>query len=400
MNVISLILLAALGAGIAFAASLVEEESKLREVIVEATELTNVEVVSEASVVYPQNLTFPAPKTYEGIGTDLGEPQHMDATYSKEIYQRIEDARVYVEREVRNNEKLSSIHHLCKNMHSSCAFWSVVGECDNNPAYMHMNCAPVCQTCDQLHVETRCPIDPDVIDAFSKPGDVNAFFERIISDEQYQKYQPLVLSRPPEGPWLIQFENVLSQEEADRLIAIGGELGYERSADVGTEKEDGTFTKSVNSGRTSTNAWCLGKCMEDEIALGVIKRIEDITLIPETNSENLQLLRYEPDQYYQEHSDYIPYQKDRQCGVRILTWYMYLNDVEEGGGTRFPVLNMTVTPKRGRAVLWPSVYDDDPNMKDPRTVHTALKVIKGVKYGANAWIHQRDFKGPNKHACT
>ena len=42
---------------------------------------------------------------------------------------------------------------------------------------------------------------------------------------------------------------------------------------------------------------------------------------------------------------------------------------------------MTVTPKRGRAVLWPSVYDEEPNTKDPRTVHTALKVIKGVKYG-------------------
>jgi prolyl 4-hydroxylase len=230
-----------------------------------------------------------------------------------------------------------------------------------------MNCAPVCQTCDQLHVETRCPRDPDAVDTFSKPGDVNNFFERIIAVKQYHQYQPLVLSRPPEGPWLVQFENVLSQEEADRLITLGGELGYERSADVGTEKEDGTYTKIVNSGRTSTNAWCLGKCMEDESALAIIKRIEDITLIPETNSENLQLLRYEPDQYYQEHSDYIPYQKDRQCGVRILTWYMYvdtslqmftksgsdmltillrpppchryLNDVEEGGGTRFPFLS-------------------------------------------------------------
>lgn len=30
--------------------------------------------------------------------------------------------------------------------------------------------------------------------------------------------------------------------------------------------------------------------------------------------------------------DYIPYQVDRPTGVRILTFYMYLNDVEEGGG--------------------------------------------------------------------
>jgi prolyl 4-hydroxylase len=52
---------------------------------------------------------------------------------------------------------------------------------------------------------------------------------------------------------------------------------------------------------------------------------------------------------------------------------------------------MTVTPKRGRAVLWPSVYDEDPNRKDPRTVHTALKVIKGVKYGGKANILDHTF---------
>lgn len=78
---------------------------------------------------------------------------------------------------------------------------------------------------------------------------------------------------------------------------------------------------------------------------------------------------------------------------------MYLNDVEEGGGTNFPRLNMTVTPKRGRAVLWPSVLNMKPNRKDHRSDHQALPVIKGVKYGANAWIHMRDFKTPNKKGC-
>jgi prolyl 4-hydroxylase len=87
-----------------------------------------------------------------------------------------------------------------------------------------------------------------------------------------------------------------------------------------------------------------------------------------------------------------------------MTVYIYLNDVEEGGGTRFPRLGLTgksrllffankvndfglkdhlstVTPKRGRVVLWPSVLDEDPDKKDPRTIHEAMKVIKGVKYG-------------------
>lgn len=249
-------------------------------------------------------------------------------------------------------------------------------------------------------------------DAFQKPGDLNAMFERIVSEPSLQKYEPVVLSRPSYAPgdtaenatyaiglWMIMFENALSEEEAQRMIELGGNLGYERSSDVGEELPDGTFAKSINSGRTSTNAWCVDECYTDPIAQALMSRIEDITGIPEVNSENLQLLRYETDQFYQTHNDYIPYNIDRPCGVRILTFYMYLNDVEEGGGTHFPRANLTVTPKRGRAVLWPSVYDHSPNTKDPRSDHQAQKVLKGVKYGANAWIHQRDFKTWNEKGC-
>jgi prolyl 4-hydroxylase len=78
---------------------------------------------------------------------------------------------------------------------------------------------------------------------------------------------------------------------------------------------------------------------------------------------------------------------------------MYLNDVEEGGGTNFPKLDLTVTPKLGRAVLWPSVLNDRPNKRDVRSDHQAMPVIQGSKYGANAWIHQRDYKTPNGIGC-
>lgn len=83
-----------------------------------------------------------------------------------------------------------------------------------------------------------------------------------------------------------------------------------------------------------------------------------------------------------------------------MTMYLYLNDVEEGGGTNFDKLNVTVMPKRGRALVWPSVLNDHPNMKDDRTTHQALPVEKGIKFGANAWFHMRDFKTPHAEGCT
>jgi prolyl 4-hydroxylase len=55
-------------------------------------------------------------------------------------------------------------------------------------------------------------------------------------------------------------------------------------------------------------------------------------------------------------------------------------------------LGLKVEPRAGRAVLWPSVLNEDPNLNDPRSDHGALPVAEGVKYGANAWIHLRDVK--------
>lgn len=126
---------------------------------------------------------------------------------------------------------------------------------------------------------------------------------------------------------------------------------------------------------------------------------------------------------------------------QMLTVYMYLNDVPAGGGTRFPQLNLTVTPKQGRVVIWPSVYNHNTTQEDPRTEHEALPVEEGIKYGtyvqyiyhacihsrcpsscawravacyvptqpslilpfetgANAWIHQRDYKSVHTAGCV
>jgi prolyl 4-hydroxylase len=277
---------------------------------------------------------------------------------------------------------------------------------------MQINCAPVCQSCQMLSVETRCPVDPDAPLAW-KPGDVHRFFSDFTSNPDVQKYEPRVLARPNYadgdteetadyqlGPWVVILDNFISDEEADRLIELGALEGYERSSDVGKMRFDGTFENNVNNGRTSENAWCQNACYNDTVAQKVIHRIAQVTNIPEENSEYLQLLRYQEGQYYQTHHDLIGHQLNRQPGVRIMTFYMYLNDVEEGGGTQFPKLGpLTVMPKKGRALIWPSVLDEDPDKMDKRMDHQAMPVIKGVKYGANAWIHQRDFKGPNKNGC-
>ena len=57
------------------------------------------------------------------------------------------------------------------------------------------------------------------------------------------------------------------------------------------------------------------------------------------------------------HQDYRPH---TDCGGnkhndRAGTLLVYLGDVEEGGETSFPVLGISVKPKRGRAVMFGSL---------------------------------------------
>jgi prolyl 4-hydroxylase len=293
------------------------------------------------------------------------------------------------------------IRGACLNKHANCVEWSAEGECEANKKYMATSCAPACQTCHLLIFEERCPWTPTNDTNIWKAGDLDAMFERLLTTEITEKYEIEVLSRPPEGPWVVTLDNFLTDEETDRLIALGGNKGYDKSMDVGTLQPDGTYSDYESPDRTSTNTWCLDSCYEDALTQTVVAKIEDVTGIPDAYAEYLQLLKYNVGQKYGQHHDYIPHTLNRSEGVRVATLFLYLNDVEAGGGTNFPLLgNLTVMPKKGKALLWPSVLNDDPNAKDGRTDHEALPVEAGIKYGANAWLHNRDFKETYGRGCA
>ena len=69
------------------------------------------------------------------------------------------------------------------------------------------------------------------------------------------------------------------------------------------------------------------------------------------------------------------------------------------GGTEFSRLGITVRPKKGRAVLWPQVYNSVPMEMDSRFAHQALPVEEGTKYAFNCWIHMYDFVTAVSKGC-
>jgi prolyl 4-hydroxylase len=345
------------------------------------------------------------------VGADLGEPQTLGEMAAK-VVRRVERARKYLQDTVMVEPRYEKVRTVCRNRNKYCALYAVKGECHKNPALMKTSCAPVCFSCEQLHEEAKCPADPNAKNAWY-PGDLNRMFERLTTDPAFDQYSPKVLSRPSFvgtdtnetagyqlGPWVLILENFVSAKEAEEIIHTGADIGYARSVEMsGGKDEAGKLLIKEVTGRTSTNAWCNELCDDDPLVTDVSNRIEMVTQIPHNNTEDLQLLRYEPGQFYKTHNDYIPGELDRVEGVRILTVFLYLSDVEEGGGTNFPVLDLTVEPKRGRALIWPSVLDEDPHQIDLRTNHQALRVIKGLKYGANAWLHHRSVVSATELGC-
>jgi prolyl 4-hydroxylase len=283
-------------------------------------------------------------------GIQFGELQVLsewgNATEEKLALKLIQESMEYMAKVKAEGIVSPELYELCSNRHEKCTVWALMGECEANPPYMKKSCAPACKTCDNLDFSKRCPpLDPSTAQPAWEPGDLNKMFERLTQEPYWSQYQVKILSR---DPWVITMENVIKEDEAERLIALGAKEGYQRSGGVGKVLADGSIEKNEFGGRTSTNAWCHKECAEDPKAVQVIERLSNITHIPSNNSESLQLLRYEPGQFYRRHHDYIADGRNRQPGVRILTMYLYLNDVEAGGGTKFNALNITVMPKQGR----------------------------------------------------
>ena len=299
----------------------------------------------------------------------------------------------------------------CKDRYPVCTKEAARGECTNNPGWMIVNC---CQACEEkegygylIDSEVRCTRERlNATQAAFDAGSLNDLFTRWATEEQFVQYEPNVISSPGkihgaehDGPWILTFDSFIDGFEIESLLEGAEYGGFQRSTDQGKiVGSSGEREKIVSKSRTSSNAWCRRECEKMPGVRQVSNRIEEVTGIPQGNYESFQILKYEVGEFYKRHHDSSGV-KTSISGHRILTVFLYLNDVEEGGETAFTELGIAVKPKRGRALIWPSVLNDNPDSWDSRTYHEARAVKKGTKYAANHWIHQYDFRNANIWGC-
>ena len=121
--------------------------------------------------------------------------------------------------------------------------------------------------------------------------------------------------------------------------------------------------------------------------------------LPLEQAESLQVLHYSQDQEYAPHYDAwdAATERGRRCmikgGQRMVTCLLYLSDVEDGGGTSFPNLEMEVRAKKGRMVLFHNCYGGR-NLRHPDCLHGGLPVVKGEKWACNFWFRESVYQDP------
>ena len=219
--------------------------------------------------------------------------------------------------------------------------------------------------------------------AWKRGDDAHAAYKRLLS---HQIYAPSALRASPDpgqggGSWIIQYDNFTTPDEAHALIAAATRSGWNR----GNGGKD-------SASRTNDVAWCRDDCYREPLVERVLRKIEQVTGVDRVHYEALQLLKYRPGEFFRRHHDSYDGAFGAQAmGHRIMTAFMYLNDVPEGGGgeTRFTDLEHTpaVAPRLGRMIVWPNVWTMEPTSHDHRMMHEACPTTKGLKYGANVWIH-------------
>jgi prolyl 4-hydroxylase len=143
--------------------------------------------------------------------------------------------------------------------------------------------------------------------------------------------------------------------------------------------------------RTNEFAWL--EHHANESIHEVSKRLSILVQMPIRNAEMFQVVHYESGTEYKPHFDSFDQSTElgkkywEPGGQRMITALIYLNDVEDGGATYFPELNISINPKKGNVLVFHNTISETTNI-NPRSLHAGMPVTSGEKWAANLWFRE------------
>lgn len=217
---------------------------------------------------------------------------------------------------------------------------------------------------------------PPVVDKAALVSTGALVRERLLAD-------PSVYRIPLDDAEMFAAANFLTADECAQTMAMIDQVAKPSPT---YENDPNNTYRTSYSGNVDPN---------DTFVRMVERQICDLLGIDLSWGETMQGQRYNPGQQFKGHFDYFDTtafywpQEVLRGGQRSWTAMAYLNDVEEGGTTEFPELNIEIPPQKGALLIWNNARPDgEPN---PKTKHAATPVVRGTKYVITKWFRTRPW---------
>ena len=184
------------------------------------------------------------------------------------------------------------------------------------------------------------------------------------------------------------YDHVLTEKECNQVIQVAKKLGLKPSESFNSNTGE---TDETDDYRKSKTIFLEDGMLSPELEQKFINIAKQF--VPDAKfEEDLQVVYYKPGDYFKSHLDASDYMKDNiesddvkvSIGRRY-TLLFYLNDVDEGGETRFININKIVQPKMGRVAFWSNLGDDGRPIQESE--HEGRPPKSGEKWIVNYWIH-------------
>ncbi|CAG9462852.1 unnamed protein product [Pedinophyceae sp. YPF-701] len=257
----------------------------------------------------------------------------------------------------------------------------------------------------RVRARNRVPLPPEAVEAGGLPvADASPADRQHLAASLAEDFLPLDLDIPGMkvlnlDPFIAVVEDFLPPEDCDALLRAA-----KNSGEMKPSRAAGDTTGEI---RNSTSLACTTATLTTQPALAkqilaLLDRAKKLLAAPESRwqphatgfrppagagrlaFELPQVAHYTEGQHFLAHEDAFPLDvAAKKRYQRIGTLLVYLNDVAEGGATRFDLLGLQVEPKRGRACIFFPAFSS--GLNDPRTVHTAVDAVD-EKWVSQTWI--------------
>tara|TARA_B100001113_G_scaffold145199_1_gene118974 strand:- start:2168 stop:2839 length:672 start_codon:yes stop_codon:yes gene_type:complete len=187
------------------------------------------------------------------------------------------------------------------------------------------------------------------------------------------------------NPFIAVVDNLLPDDVIDDLAKdIDQYCDFERAMVVsedGGSKEDYRRTNKVAKNSLDYN--------KSPAAAKFLHMASSLIRLHPAQAEPLQVVKYNLGEQYEPHSDCFTEEtlatNRPEAGQRIATALLYLNDVVEGGYTSFPNMNISIEPRKGRAIFFTTTHTGTEKPLELAN-HGAEMVIRGEKTAVNLWF--------------